>query len=417
MEVTIIGGGVGGLTLGLMLHEAGIASRIYEAAPELKAVGVGVNLLPHATRELSLLGLEPALAAVAVTTQESAFFNRFGQFIFSEPTGRYAGYEWPQFSIHRGDLHTVLLEAYRLRAGADRIHTGWRCTGFDQDADGIDLRFEDPASGSPRDTRRASIVVSCEGIHSNIRRQLYPNEGPPLYSGINMWRGVTRAKPFLTGASMVRIGWLTSAKVLVYPIRDSIDAEGRQLINWVVDIATPEYKKQRDWNRRGRLGDFMPVVKDWHFDWLDLPALFEAADAVLEYPMVDQDPLERWSYGRLTLLGDAAHPMYPRGANGAAQAILDCRALTESLKRNPDPVAALADYERTRLPATAKVVLTNRQNPPDAILREVFLRTGDKPFASIDAVISREELAGLSERYQRIAGYDKASVGKPPAAL
>ncbi len=404
MEVAIVGGGIGGLTLGLMLHREGIASRVYEAAPELKALGVGVNLLPHATRELAALGLEERLAAVAVTTRESAFYNRFGQFIYSEPAGRYGGYPWPQFSIHRGDLHGVLVEAYRERAGADRLHLGARCTGFTQDSGEVELRFEG------RDPVRAQIAVSCEGIHSVMRKQLHPNEGPPKYSGINMWRGVTRAKPFLTGASMVRIGWLTSAKVLVYPIRDRIDAEGRQLINWVVDIATPNYKAQRDWNRPGRLEDILPVLADWHFDWLDVPALVAAADMVLEYPMVDQDPLERWGEGRVTLLGDAAHPMYPRGANGAAQAILDCRALTECLKAEPDPVRALRRYESERIPATTRVVLTNRQNPPDAILREVHLRSGDRPFASIDQIISREELAALSERYQSATGYDKRTL-------
>ena len=404
MEVTIVGAGIGGLTLALMLHRAGIASRVYEAAPEIKAVGVGVNLLPHASREMCALGLEEALARVAITTRESAFYNRYGQFIYSEPTGRHAGYDWPQFSIHRADLHSVLLEAFRERVGADRLHLGWRCTGFEAVGNAVKLNFQDHPSVS------AEIAVSCEGIHSQIRKQLYPAEGPPRYSGINMWRGVTRAKPFLTGASMVRIGWLNTAKVLVYPIRDRIDAEGRQLINWVVDIETPNYKAQRDWNRPGRLEDFLPIVKDWHFDWLDLPALFEAADAVLEYPMVDQDPLPRWSFGRLTLLGDAAHPMYPRGANGAAQAILDCRALTECLAAERDPEAALKAYEARRLPATAKVVLTNRESPPDAILREVFLRTGDKPFKAIDDVISQAELLALSESYRRITGSDKQSL-------
>jgi 2-polyprenyl-6-methoxyphenol hydroxylase-like FAD-dependent oxidoreductase len=393
-----------------MLHRAGIASRVYEAAPEIKGLGVGVNLLPHASREMAALGLEAELARVAITTRESAFYNRYGQFIYSEPTGRHAGYDWPQFSIHRGDLHGVLLQAFRERIGAERLHLGWRCTGFDARADGVVLAFEDFLTRKKLEPVHAAVAVSSEGIHANIRKQLYPDEGPPRYSGINMWRGVTRAKPFLTGASMVRIGWLNTAKVLVYPIRDAIDAEGRQLINWVVDIETPNYKAQRDWNRPGRLEDFLPIVKDWHFDWLDLPKLFAAADAVLEYPMVDQDPLPRWSFGRLTLLGDAAHPMYPRGANGAAQAILDCRALTECLQAERDPEAALKVYEARRLPATSKVVLTNRENPPDAILREVYLRTGDKPFESIDKVISREELSGLSERYQKIAGYDRTSL-------
>jgi 2-polyprenyl-6-methoxyphenol hydroxylase-like FAD-dependent oxidoreductase len=205
---------------------------------------------------------------------------------------------------------------------------------------------------------------------------------------------------------MIRIGWHRPAKLLLYPIRNAIDAEGRQLVNWVVDIETPEYEKN-DWNRPGRLEDFIDVLADWHFDWLDVPEFIRSADAIFEYPMVDQDPLSRWTFERLTLLGDAAHPMYPRGANGAAQAILDARALSDALRDNRDPIAALKVYEDQRLPATRDVVLANRRAPPDAILQEVFRRTGDKPFKSIDDVISREELAALSESYKRIAGYDK----------
>ncbi|MEZ2126726.1 MULTISPECIES: flavin-dependent oxidoreductase [unclassified Sinorhizobium] len=407
MEVTIVGGGIGGLTLALMLHEKGIPSRVYEAAPELKGLGVGINLLPHASREMCRLGLEEDLAKVAITTKESGFYNRYGQHIFSEPTGRYAGYEWPQFSIHRGDLHMVLLKAFKERIGEDRLMTAWQCTGFDHADNGVTLHFVDPRDGSARPSQTVEMAVSCEGIHSRIRKQLYPNEGPPRYSGINMWRGVTRWKPFLTGASMVRIGWLNTAKVLIYPIRDNIDAEGNQLINWVVDIETDKYKSQRDWNKPGRLEDFFDVVKDWKFDWLDCPAMFKAADQILEYPMVDQDPLDQWTFGHLTLLGDAAHPMYPRGANGSAQAILDCRTLTDALEREGNVLKAMHAYEEIRRPATAKVVLTNRANPPDAILREVYLRTDDKPFEDINDVISREDLEQLSANYQKIAGYHK----------
>ena len=209
---------------------------------------------------------------------------------------------------------------------------------------------------------------------------------------------------------MVRMGWVNTAKVLIYPIRNNIDDQGRQLINWVVDIETPRYKQQRDWNRSGNIDDFIGAIADWHFDWLDVPALVRSAEVILEYPMVDQDPLPRWSFDRVTLLGDAAHPMLPRGANGGAQAILDCSALTESLRSIADPVAALKAYEERRLPPTSKVVLTNRENPPDAILREIFLRTGDKPFAHIDDVISQNELVRLSERYQRAAGFDKETL-------
>src|SRR3972149_6370740 len=221
-----------------------------------------------------------------------------------------------------------------------------------------------------------------------------------------MWRGVTSGQATLPGASMVPMGWHHPAKLLIYPIRNNIDAQGRQLINWVCDIETPQYQA-RDWNRRGQLEDFLPAMADWKFDWLDVPAFIRASDAILEYPMVDQDPLPRWSFGRLTLLGDAAHPMYPRGANGAAQAILDCRALADALAAEPDPVAALKAYETKRGPETAKVVLANRQAPPDAILHEVYRRTGDKPFKNINDVISREELVALSESYKRVAGYDK----------
>jgi 2-polyprenyl-6-methoxyphenol hydroxylase-like FAD-dependent oxidoreductase len=403
MDVVIIGAGIGGLTLGLMLHRAGIACRIYESAPELKAVGVGISVLPHASRELLGLGLEAALTRVAVTTREFCFFNRFGQFIYREPAGRYAGYDYPQFSIHRGDLQMVLLDAFIERAGAERVITGWRCTGVD--AEGGIAHFVD-ATGQPLPSQQGSVVVSCEGIHSTVRKQLYPDEGPPKYSGINMWRGVTRWQPIMTGASMLRIGWHHPAKVLLYPIRNAIDAENRQLVNWVIDIETPAYQKN-DWNRPGNLDDFMHTIADWHFDWLDVPEFIRSADHIYEYPMVDQDPLERWTFGHLTLLGDAAHPMYPRGANGAAQAILDARALSDALKENADPVAALGIYEAQRLPATSAVVLANRRAPPDKILQEVYKRTGDKPFANIDDVISPAELATLSESYKRIAGYDK----------
>jgi 2-polyprenyl-6-methoxyphenol hydroxylase-like FAD-dependent oxidoreductase len=406
MEVLIIGAGIGGLTLGLMLHRAGIACRIFEATSELKAVGVGINILPHASRELCGLGLEQALAKVAVTTREYCFYNRFGQYIYSEPAGKFAGYDVPQFSIHRGDLQMVLLDAFIARAGADKVQTGWRCTGVETIGDEAVAHFVDPA-GKALPSQRGSVAIGAEGIHSVLRKQLYPNEGPPKYSGVNMWRGITRWQPMLSGASMIRVGWHHPAKLLIYPIRNNIDEQGRQLINWVCDIETPAHLAN-DWNRPGKLEDFLPAMADWKFDWLDVPKFISSADAILEYPMVDQDPLPRWTFGRLTLLGDAAHPMYPRGANGSAQAILDCRALSDALVANTDdPVAGLKAYEDNRRPATAKVVLANRNAPPDAILHEVYRRTGDKPFKSIDDVISKAELVALSESYKKVAGYDK----------
>jgi 2-polyprenyl-6-methoxyphenol hydroxylase-like FAD-dependent oxidoreductase len=404
-DIIIVGAGIGGLTLGLTLHAAGIPCRIFESAAEIRPIGVGINLLPHATKELGALGLETALARIAIETKEAAFFNRFGQLIYQEPAGRAAGYEHPQFSIHRGDLQMALLEAFVARAGRDRVFTNHHCIGVEQDSSGVSVHFSDTPGGTKRSTMRGRVAIACDGINSAIRKQFFPNEGAPRYSGVNMWRGVTRWKPMLSGASMVRAGWLSHGKMVIYPIR-AAGADGLQLINWVAEIETPTYRK-RDWNRPGSIEDFIGAFADWHFDWLDVPALIRAADSVLEFPMVDQDPLPRWSFDRVTLLGDAAHPMVPRGANGAGQAILDARALTSALLANDDPAAALAAYEKQRLEATTRVVLTNRTNPPDAILREVFQRTNDRPFRAIEDVISRDELVALSEGYKRIAGYSK----------
>jgi 5-methylphenazine-1-carboxylate 1-monooxygenase len=404
-EIIIVGAGIGGLTLGLTLHAAGIPCRIFESTAEIRAVGVGINLLPHATKELAALGLEADLARAAISTQDATFFNRFGQLIYQEPLGRAAGYDHPQFSIHRGDLQMILLEAFRARVGADRLTTNSHCIAVEQDENGVTVHFSDGPGGKDRSTVRGRVAIACDGINSAVRKQFFPGEGEPRYSGVNMWRGVTRSKPILSGASLVRAGWLSHGKMVIYPIR-AADADGLQLMNWVAEIETPVYRK-RDWNRPGSLDDFIGAFADWHFDWLDVPALIRGADSVLEFPMVDQDPLPRWSFGRVTLLGDAAHPMVPRGSNGAGQAILDARALTSALRDNDDPVAALAAYEKQRLEATTRIVLTNRSNPPDAILREVFERTKDQPFGKIDDVISRDELVALSEGYKRIAGYSK----------
>lgn len=405
-DILILGAGIGGLTLALSLHQAGIACRVYEAVPELKPLGVGVNLLPHAVRELTELGLLPALDAVAVRTSESVFFTAQGQKVFSEPAGLAAGYDWPQFSIHRGDLQTVLLAAVRERMGADRVVCDRRCVDVTQDESGVTAQFVD-ASGQPVDSVRGAMAVACDGIHSVARRKFYPHEGAPRYSGVNMWRGVTRWKPILSGSSMIRAGWLAVGKMVIYPIRNDVDAQGRQLVNWVAEIEA-EQPAVRDWSRAGRLEDFLPAFEDWHFDWLDVPALIRGADSILEYPMVDQDPLPRWTHGRITLLGDAAHPMVPRGSNGAGQAIIDARYLAGAIKRKGVGAEALEDYDRERVEATARVVLTNRKAPPDTILREIYERSGGKRFDKVDDIVSQAELQAISDNYKRVAGYDPA---------
>ena len=403
MTIAIVGGGIGGLTLALALHQSGIACRVYEAAPSWKPLGVGINLLPHAMRELTELGVGEALERVAVPTQEVVFCNRFGQLIRREPRGRAAGYAWPQLSIHRADLHAVLLAAVNERLGLQAVVLGAKCTGFAQDESGVTLSF---AGGG---SVRAQAAIGCDGIHSALRKLLHPDEGPLSYQGINMWRGVTRAQPYLTGASMVIGGWLEVGKLVVYPIRNAIDGEGRQLLNWVAEIQSPRNVMQ-DWNLGGRLEDFLPAFESWRFDWLDCAALLRAADLVLEYPMVDREPLPFWTRGRVTLLGDAAHPMYPRGSNGAGQAILDARTLAGCLKRERDAPAALEAYEAARLASAYAVVLANRDSGPDALLREVHRRTGDRPFARIEDVISEAEMLALADRYQKIAGFEREAL-------
>jgi 2-polyprenyl-6-methoxyphenol hydroxylase-like FAD-dependent oxidoreductase len=409
-EVIVVGAGIGGLTLGIALHQAGIPCRIFESVAQLRAVGVGINLLPHATRELAGLELEDALERVAIKTADATFFNRFGQLIHQEPLGRPAGYAHPQFSIHRGDLQMVLRDAFSERAGGDRLITNRHCLGVAQDEHGVTVTFSDGPGGGERQAVQGRVAIACDGINSAVRKQFFPDEGEPRYSGVNMWRGVTRWRPILSGASMIRAGWLSHGKMVIYPIR-AAGSDGLQLVNWVAEIETPTYRR-RDWNRTGALADFIGAFADWRFDWLDVPAFIRAADSVLEFPMVDQDPLPRWSFGRVTLLGDAAHPMVPRGSNGAGQAILDVGALTKALRETPDPVAALAAYEAQRREATARVVLTNRSNPPDAILREVFQRTHDRPFSNIDDVISRAELVAMSDGYKQIAGYSRVGLSK-----
>jgi 5-methylphenazine-1-carboxylate 1-monooxygenase len=404
-DVIIVGGGIGGLTLALALHERGIACRVFEAIGEVAQVGVGITLLPHATRVLSGLGVVDDLLARCVEADGSAFYNRFGQFVFSEPSGRAAGYEWPQLSIHRADLYAVLYETALRRLGADAIVLGARLVRFEQDDDHVVAHLES-ASG-PLEVH-GRVLIGCDGVHSAVRRQLYPDEGAPKYQGLNMFRGVTRWTPFLSGASMARIGWYSSGKLTVYPCRPA-DHNGLQLMNWIAATESATHL-ERDWGRPGRLEDFISIFEDWHFDFLDVPAMIEAAEFILEYPMVDQEPLERWTFGRVTLLGDAAHPMVPRGSNGAGQAILDCAALAAELSKDPARLGALQRYEAVRRPATSAIVYRNRTDPPDAILREVCLRTGDRPFGSLEEVISAEELESYSEGYKSVAGYSKGAL-------
>jgi 2-polyprenyl-6-methoxyphenol hydroxylase-like FAD-dependent oxidoreductase len=394
------------------LHARGLTCRVIESARQFRELGVGITLLPHGMRELSALGLEPALRAVAIENEESVFYNRFGQLIYREPRGRFAGYAYPELGIHRGKLHRVLFDAALERLGADRVVLDRQCVAVEQGASGVTLALRESSTGRELPALHGDIVVACDGINSTVREQFYPGE-QVAFTGINTWRGVTRRPPILGGRTYIRIGTVETGKIVIYPIVDDVDRDGNQLVNWMAERRMPGVA-MNDWNKPGRIEDFMPIYQDWRFDWLDVPELIRASDTILEYPMVDKDPVARWTFGRVTFMGDAAHPMYPRGSNGAAQALIDARTLADLLAANPDAPSALAQYEVARLEATARIVRTNREHPPDFIIMKVEELTGDRPFHHIDEVIGQDELKRMSDEYKRIAGFALDPCGDLP---
>ncbi len=399
MTVLIAGGGVGGLTLALSLHERGIPCTVFEAAEQLRPLGVGINTLPHAIRELAALGLLPALDAVAVRTRELRYLNRFGQEIWVEPRGTWAGHEVPQFSIHRGHLHQVLWQASRDRLGDAALVTGARLSGFAQDGTGVTAHFADGRGV------RGDVLVGADGIHSVLRAALHPDDGGIRWNGIQMWRGAIDWPAFEGGDTMIVAGDMVE-KLVLYPIAAGA-TPGTRLTNWVVcaqigDASRPPPRRE-DWSRPGSLAEVLPHVARFRIPFLDVEALVRATPEFWEYPMCDRDPLPFWTQGRVTLLGDAAHPMYPVGSNGASQAVLDARCLAALLAEG-DAVAALAAYEAERLPKTAEIVRSNRRGGPERVV-DVVSERAPQGFARLDEVIAREELAAIAGGYARMAGF------------
>ncbi|WP_304186334.1 flavin-dependent oxidoreductase [Phenylobacterium aquaticum] len=399
MQVIIAGAGIGGLAAALALQAAGHEVTVFEAAPHILPLGVGINLLPHAAEVLDELGLIDALLAQGVATLELVYFNRFGQRIWREPRGRSAGHAAPQISLPRGALQGVLFDAAVARLGEGRVVCDRRLAGHEQTSGAITARFSD--AGGEAHSVTADILIAADGIHSVARAGLFPDEGPPVYGGRILWRATSLAQPFLTGASMIMAGH-QDQKFVAYPISKP-GPDGRQRINWIAELRIAESLKREDWNRSGDLADFLPRFTDWRFDWLDVPGLIEGAEVVYEFPLVDRDPLPRWSHGRMTLLGDAAHAMYPIGSNGASQAILDARALVRALGAHADPVEALAAYEAERLPATAAIVRANRGNGPEQCMQMAQERAPDG-FTRIEEVFADGELAAIAARYKALTG-------------
>jgi 2-polyprenyl-6-methoxyphenol hydroxylase-like FAD-dependent oxidoreductase len=407
--IAIVGGGICGLKLALDLHQRGIACDVFERAPKIKELGVGITVLPHGMREFAALGLSEKLTALGIENRESCFFNRFGQLIYKEARGKFAGHAFAEVGLHRGRLQKTLFDAAREWLGPDRIVTDRDCVGVEQDEETVTLHLRETSTGRAVAPVRPMGAIACDGVNSGVRKSFYPDESL-AFAGINTWRGVTRHKPILGGRAYLRIGSILTGKIVIYPIIEDVDGTGHQLINWTTEIKSDSFEKN-DWNEPGDLADFIHLYEGFRFDWLDVPEMIRNSDVLLEYPMVDKDPVARWTFGRVTLAGDAAHPMYPRGSNGSAQAVIDARVLADCLAGDPDPRSAFAAYEDERREATAKVVRANREHPPDFINIKVEELVGDRPFDNLDDYITQDELRALSENYKRIAGFSVAEKG------
>lgn len=416
MRIVIAGGGIGGLSLALALHDAGIDDLVvFESAPALRELGVGINVMPHAVRELTELGLLDELVATGIRTAEFVLFNKHGQRIWGEPRGTAAGYHWPQISIHRGELLGILRRTVLDRLGADRVRTGHHLASFGRTSSHIWAEFISRASGAAVDRTEADLLVGCDGIHSTVRRTLYPDEGPPRWSGVTMWRGVTESSPFLTGRTMMMAGSL-ERRVVIYPISRLHELQSRALVNWVAEykIAAGQPMPPQDWVYTARQEDVLAPFATFEFPFMDVPRLIHGAETIYQYPMVDRDPLPTWDFGRITLLGDAAHPMYPTGGNGASQAIIDARVLARELAMRASVESAVTAYDAIRRPATAGVVLSNREGGPERAMAIVEERAPEG-FAQIEDVIGQEELEQIASSYKQIAGFDRESLNNRPS--
>lgn len=408
MRVIIAGGGIGGLTAAMALHAKGIDVQVYEAVTELQPLGVGINVLPHAMAQLHRLDLLDQLLPLGVATAELCFFNRHGQLIWREPRGLAAGYPVPQLSVHRGQFHMALLAETRRRLGDDAVRTGHSLRSFVDDGRRVQVELVDRRTDAAV-TDEAEVLVGADGIHSTVRSTFHPEEGLPQWSGNVLWRAITRWQPFLTGRSMFMAGHRPH-KFVAYPLTE-VGVDGKVTVNWIAELDRTDVglAQREDWNRRGDLADFLPRFEDWVFDWLDIPAMCRAAEATFEFPMVDRDPLPRWTHGRVTLLGDAAHPMYPIGSNGASQAIIDALTLADELSVGDGVEAALLRYDDERRPKTAQIVRSNRQHGPERVL-DLAEERAPGGFADVADVFASGELDGIAAMYRQTAGFDLRSV-------
>jgi 2-polyprenyl-6-methoxyphenol hydroxylase-like FAD-dependent oxidoreductase len=405
MRVIIVGGGIAGLSCALSLHQVGLACRVYEAVPSLAPLGYGINLQPNAVRELFALGLGDALAEAGILTAELAFYNKHGQLIWTESRGKAAGYRWPQISISRGRLHEILLDAIRQRLGPAAVVTGHRLTGFQEQAGTVVASFCDPA-GRPVGEADCDVLIGADGIHSAVRRHFYPGESA-VFDGYLHYRGIVEAEPYLTGASMVVVGH-RHHRAIIYPVMKR--PGGKVLINWLAYTRIPPGSPPLEaWDTAADKRACTDQFVGWSYPWIDIHGLFSATEPVLQLPNVDRDPIPRWSFGRVTLIGDAAHPMQPVGAQAGSQAIVDGRVLAASLLEAADPVAALARYQDLRIAAMNDMIIRNRSLGLEIILQQAEERAPDG-FSKITDVISQQDLEATAISFKKAAGFDVETV-------
>jgi 5-methylphenazine-1-carboxylate 1-monooxygenase len=414
MKIVIAGAGVGGLTTALALHQVGIEAEVFEQASAVRELGVGINMQPHSIKELTALGLLPALDRAGIRSRRMIYMTRRGQTVWDEPRGTEAGYDVPQFSIHRGKLQGVLYQAALERLPDGHIHTGHRLIGFEERGEQVVARFERRADGAQIEVA-SDALIGADGIHSALRASLYPDEGPPVWNGYMIWRGATDWPVYADGRTVVIAGG-NDAKLVIYPIHRDPATPDLRLTNWAVmahigDGSQPPPRRE-DWNRPGRFDEVLPFVRDtFRLGFVDPVALISATGTFYEFPCCDRDPVPRWSFGRVTLLGDAAHPMYPTGGNGASQAILDARSLTDHLASGASVTDALAAYDAERGPTTAAIVLANRRGGPEGVIDLVEGRAPEG-FEDLDAVASHGEREAIVRGYASLAGYAREQVNR-----
>ena len=390
---------------------------IFEASSQLTTLGVGINVQPSAVLILRNLGLLPALKETGIETKELNYYSRHGNPILSEPRGIGAGYTIPQFSIHRGEFQMLLLNVVKERIGHDRIHLDHSFTSYTQNAESITATFTRRSTGDLASipTMTGSMLIAADGINSHARRLLYPDEGPPRFSGRILWRGCVERAPYLTGASMIWAGH-ANQKFIAYPISAQSASKGKSLVNWIAELRVRDENDPdmtpppTNWTRSVPKETFAGPFSAWSCGGLQMAELIDTTDKVYEFPMCDRDPVKRWTFGRLTLLGDAAHAMYPIGSNGASQAIIDAETLTKCLvEMSADVPGALLAYQDARLPPTARIVMANRANGPDHVLQLAHERAPEG-FENIYDVVPKDELDGIGATYKAIAGFDKEAV-------